>query len=285
MRTAILLTGGLRTFERTASFLLKNLVEPNNATIFVACETASDPTEQIKTLLPNVEVIVSYQPNYRDEEYKRLEEICFTKPALKPDVFYRCGWDYNWSVNWLKYDSGSIVQYYQLLKAWNLMVHYEKTHSIKFYICIRTRFDVLLKEKLELVKFFLEKPTEENEMRSLGNDYMRKNPIKFDSIVSSKTPYYHDVNGTSGTFDNTVWTLYWELVIIAKRDVFEPLSQMINHYGDWDSGHDYSFNSETAFHQYCKHLGYVHYAYEDPCRNMYYSGDVNECPWSFVILR
>lgn len=281
MRTAILFTGGLRTFDRTAPFLFENLIKPNNATIFVACETQNDPTEILEKAFPGVEVVVSYKPSYRDTEFERIANDCLYNSdhaGLQPGVFLRSGWDMHWTIEWLKNMSGSMVQWHQLAKAWEMVVEYEIIHNIKFDVCVKSRFDILLKERLDLVAFFLGSPSTEEEMRSLGSERMKKAPYV-------ATNGYDDPPGILGTRENTVWTLAVELVIIAKRDTFEPLTSTFSKYGKWDSGLKYSFNSETTFHQHCKSLGYVHYAYQDLGYPLYYSGNVNDSPWVFVILR
>jgi hypothetical protein len=281
MRTAILFTGGLRTFEKTAPFLLKNLIEPNNATVFVACETESDPTDILEKAFPGVEIVISYQKSYRDTQFDVIANGCIFNSehaGLRPEVYERSGWNMHWTIEWLKNMSGSMVQWYQLVKVWDLVIEYEAIHNMKFDFCVKSRFDILLKERLDLDAFLVSHPSTEEDMRSLGSDRMKRNPY-------TETNGYDDPPGTLGTLDNTVWTFGVELVILAKRDVFEPLVQTFYNYGKWDSGRKYSFNSETTFHQHCKHLGLVHYAYQDAGFPLYYSGDVNDCPWVFVILR
>ena len=70
--------------------------------------------------------------------------------------------------------------------------------------------------------------------------------------------------------EDTVITLGTEQVWIAKRHIFDRLSQIIFHYGLWDSGKDYTFNSETAFHIYCTKNGIRHIGIQEKVWNVYY---------------
>ena len=281
MRTALILTGGLRTFDKTADAMFKHIVEPNNCTLFIVCEAEEDPTELIRSKFPGVEIGgCMWSPSYRDSEgYAGIvdETFNYNRPGLTDEVFLRAGWDPAVGKEWLRNGSGSLVQWYQLWLSWFLVCTYEMRVGAKFDICAKFRFDLLFTETLRLTDFFSGEWGSEEDMRSLGNARMRTNPY-------TTTNGYDDLPGTLTDFDSTVWTFAVELAIIAKRDTFEPLVSTIFHYGKWDSGLQSSFNSETAFHQYCKSLGLTHWAYQDAGFPLY-STEYIASPWTFVILR
>ena len=58
--------------------------------------------------------------------------------------------------------------------------------------------------------------------------------------------------------------------IKAKRHIFDRLSQIIFHYGLWDSGKDYTFNSETVFQMYCTKNGIMHIGIQEREWKVYY---------------
>jgi hypothetical protein len=283
MRTAMILTGGLRTFEKTAAALFKHIVEPNNCTLFVVCESEEDPTELIQSKFPGIEIGgMLWAPSFRSdsEGFNGIADDTFNsdRPGLTDEVFARAGWDPVVGKEWIRSGSGSLVQWYQLWLSWFLVSGYEMRNDMKFDICMKSRFDLLFTETIQLTDFFSgEWTTSEEEMRSLGNTRMRSNP------TDVSNGYADEVGTPLGTFDTTVWTFGIELAILAKRDTFELLVSTIFNYGKWDSGLTSSFNSETTFHQYCKSLGLIHWAYQDIGFPLY-STDINS-QWTFVILR
>jgi hypothetical protein len=85
------------------------------------------------------------------------------------------------------------------------------------------------------------------------------------------------------TSNDTVITLGKEQVWIGKRAVFDKLYPLIFHYGLWDPGTPFAFNSETQFHECCKHQGLQHISICEKDWPVYFSH--NPQTFLFGILR
>ena len=80
-----------------------------------------------------------------------------------------------------------------------------------------------------------------------------------------------------------VWTFAVEMMWITKRKNFDIFGPMIFDYGRWDNGQQFTFNSETFFHEFCKHHGFLHWTFiEDgnPCFTNVLSED-----WVYTLIR
>ena len=122
--------------------------------------------------------------------------------------------------------SGTVIQYYQVWKAWLMLLEYEKANNMRFDVVVRCRPDALLTERLDLSK--LTTDADELTCRSMG----------LQRIVNRGA-----VTGQPWG-DKVVWTLGQEQFWVAKRDTFALLGPMIFTFGSWDSGTPYAFNSE-----------------------------------------
>ena len=289
MRTAILLTGQERQFNRVIGLLRKNLLENNNCTIFLACETNN--TLKFLEYFKGLEVGgIDIRSTFQTDEYKSILQTikCSDRPALTEDVFARsrAADNLNWQYGYVE-NGGTILQYYQLWKAWMLLLEYETKHSMRFDTCVRLRPDSILSKPIQLDHFFQHPPRDnEIEMRSLGSAYMK-------NILTNEPPRIKDIYehpfGTLYT-DRIVWTLGHEQCWIASRDTFEVFGPMLMYFGCWDSGKPFAFNSETFFHQFCIQHGIVHWIFlehDNPLFNCFHPGtdQITEDPWLFSLLR
>jgi hypothetical protein len=161
------------------------------------------------------------------------------RPGLTEEVFSRS----NFSFEYLK-NSGSILQYYQFWKIWFKVLEYEKLNNMKFTNCIRSRPDVFFGKKFILDDFY-----NEQKLKDLFEEY------NCDLLEEN---HYRDKSIFNIDMENTIITYAVELVWFGRRSVFDKLSQILFHYGLWDSGQPFSFNSETTFHQFCKHFNIYH---------------------------
>ena len=187
---------------------------------------------------------------------------CGNRPALQDPVFRRN--HEQWSIAYV-WNSGTVIQYFQLWKAWMNLLEYERMHG-KFDIVVRWRTDVILTETLDLSK--LTTNSDELTCRSMGNDRIRKT---VETRTTFPTKYEHPIGHPFN--DNVVWTLGWEQAWIAKRDTFALFGPMIFTYGCWDSGLTCAFNSETFFHEFCNANGITHWGFFEPDHPFYSSPD------------
>lgn len=253
MRTAVIFTGQERTLRQTIPFLRQNLLESNNAVVFLACES-SNP-DQLLRHFRGIEVGGSeILQTFRTPEFNAFIQMVWSsgRPALLQKVFNRT--NEGWTIQYL-WDSGTVIQYYQVWKAWLQILEYEKVHGMKFDVVVRCRPDCLLTEKLDLSK--LTTTGDEFTCRSMGSE-------RIYNTVCTRTPNgdYEDPVGHP-YIEKVVWTLGFEQVWIAKRDVFALFGPMVFVYGCWDSGGLYAFNSESFFQEFCRANHITHWGYMD----------------------
>jgi len=272
MRTAILFTGQKRTLAKVLPLLKQNLLDTNHVTLFFACEG-----EGILEAFAGYEIGgADIRSSFRTPEFELLLEAMIGRPGLSDEVFERsrqadglC-----WTMDYVR-QSGSVVQYYQVWKAYCLMLEYERRNGMRFDVCVRGRLDLMLSEPLPLEDFVTQTHTTED-ARSLGSRRIRiRNRVRIPDT-------YEHPRGTLPT-DRIVWTLGPEQVWICRRDVFDVFGPMVFSYGLYDSKKPFSFNSETFFHETCKHHSIVHYAFLEE-GNPLVSWSLDE-QWVFLLIR
>ena len=267
MKVAVLFTGQYRSFDNTSESIRTNLLEPNNAYSFIFCETSMSLSE-LKSKCPSNSRVKCY--NERPKEFCELyTKLINTKPAIQPNKFSRV--PFNQSYLWY---SGSIIEYYQYMKCYDMMLKYEKEHNMTFDIIIRTRLDIMFGQPISILSFFSkihsdirEKTTDNDYIMNLGNQTMIKNglgnpacyghvcKLEMDNFSTEKELLEH-INT-----ENYIWTLGTNQIWIGKRHVMKQFHKMIYAYGDFDIGSEGTFNSETQFTQFCKSNHIKHFMY------------------------
>lgn len=278
MRTAILFTGQKRTLARVLPLLKQNLLDTNHVTLFFACEG-----EGVVESFEGYEVGgADIRSSFRTPEFELILEAMVDRPGLSEDVFERsrkadgiC-----WTMDYVR-GSGTVLQYYQVWKAYCLMLDYERRNKLRFDVCVRARLDMLLTEPLSLEEFVTQTHTTED-ARSLGSTRIRVH-----NRVQIPETYEHP-RGTPPT-DRIVWTFGPEQIWICRRDVFDVLGPMVFSYGLYDSKRPFSFNSETFFHETCKHHSIVHYGYLEEENQLFThypgTGPILDFPYVIALIR
>lgn len=259
---AILMTGGLRTLSQIFPNFHKHVLSVNKYTLFVACETDTpDKLFEVLGAYPDINLgTVIHTASFRtDPQYQAIERMIETsdRPGLRHEVYARATAADACGTNWIAIgpgfikSSGSIIQYYQVWKLWQHVLAYERTHpEVKFTHCMRTRCDIIFNEPIRITDKF----TESNLWYDAYQAQHR--------IDNNASRYHHttrELASISPQSNEYVITFCVDLVWMARRTTFDKLSQIIYHYGLWDSGHPYSFNSETTFHEFCVNHNIHHY--------------------------
>jgi hypothetical protein len=198
------------------------------------------------------------RPAFAEETYLR---------ATQKDGLY---WSRDYPMN-----SGVIIQFYQLWKAWCLLLEYERKHQMTFDFCVKWRLDMLITKPL----VFADIPNSgsEDELRSLGSPYMLQHIIPEKKDGDYEHGYGHPIR------DNIVWSFGPDQIFMAKRKNFEKLGNMILYHGLWDSGGPFPFNGESFIQQFCEHQQLLHWVFQEKDWPMYsYSTD---CDSMMTILR
>lgn len=265
MNLAILFTGKLRTFEKTHKLILNNFIIPNNATLFFCID-------EDKTKYEILNIILDYFPkqylgnlciiNKNNTEYdKLLKFLLDNKPALQKEIFNKIGWTQDYM-----YQSGSIFEYFQFMKCYDLMIQYEKKNNCKFDIIIRSRLDIIINEPINLIDFFTKEKLinidDDIYRRCLGNQklcnsILNKRRFKEYNLNYYETFFDDDFKFKNNLLDNInnskyLWVFGLNQVWIGKRHVMDIMYNLIYNYGNFFGKVKETFNSETQFAEYCK---------------------------------
>ena len=274
MSVAVIFTGQYRCFNKTSKNIKDFLLMPNNAKAFVYCETSHSQQDLKQDLerkwgAETIAACAAYRE--RPAEFHNIyKHLVGTKPAIQPCKFARVGFGQSYLWN-----SGSILEYYQYMKAFDLLSEYEKKIGEKFDIIVRSRLDIVYGQPLNLSSFFscvdpqiMERIADPVKyIMNLGNEtmskYNRGNPAHYGHVC--------DLSGMN--FDcpreildhiqeaSYIWTLGMNQVWIGRRDTMAKLHKLIYSYGDYDIGFKDGFNSETQFTQFCKAHNIKHFMY------------------------
>ena len=272
MSVAVILTGQYRCFDKTSKNIKDFLLIPNNTKVFVYCETSRSKQDFKQDLERKWGGgVIGDCGVYKErlhEFHAIYKNLVATKPAIQPSKFARVGFGQSYLWN-----SGSILEYYQYMKAFDLLSEYEKQTGEKFDIIVRSRLDIVYGECLYLSSFFnridsgiLERIGNAGKyIMNLGNETLARNN-------NSNPAHYGHICDLSGiNFDTEreilehirsasyIWTLGPNQVWIGRREIMGKLHKLIYSYGDYDIGSKEGFNSETQFTQFCKAHNIKHF--------------------------
>lgn len=259
---ALIITGQYRSFNTILPSLIKNIIEPNNCTVFICCESTGQQIDY-----PMIQIV---EPTFRNTEFQSILTMIrtSTRPGLSSEVFERSrkADGINWQYSYVE-QSGTILQYYQVWRIWQKVLEYERTHNVRFENIMRTRTDIFFGSPINMSNVFDGR---------IGELYSN-------NTLVTTSRYFDDL--TSTIDENTVITLGEEQVWISKRKNFDLLSQILFHYGLYDSALPFAFNSETQFHQFCKHHNLKHIGIKEKEWPMYSTSPQNAEKYLFVIAR
>ena len=256
-RVAIIFTGRLRTFDKTYHNILHNLVDPNMATTFLFCEcdrTAEQVASDVKTKWGSFGGVIT--ASERPSEFDNLiDYLLKTQPNIQPDKF-NASVPPNYIVN-----SGSILEYYQFSKGYDLMLEYERKHSVRFDIIVRSRLDIVFGNKMNILDFF--DPSLQRTRRAFSDPSIYFESLGNSSIAAIGThepaPHVadipvappHDIDKAILS-NQYIWTLGHNQVWIGRREAVGQLSFLCYSYGRYNSARPSTFNSESQFTLFCQ---------------------------------
>jgi len=257
-KMAVLYIGQYRSFDRTYHNIKENFLEPNDAVPFVFCETKMNVENLKKSLrekwreIGGCEVVPG-----RPKEYQPIVDYLLkTKQGIHPSKMA----SYCTPPSYVT-KSGSIVEYYYFMRCYELMMEYEKKHNVKFDIIVRSRLDILIGQKMEIVSFFqqIDEPLREK----MGNDNLYLNNLGNERIaqLNGTKLIKHRYDDLLGEINkgNYIWTLGPNQIWIGKRHIMSQLYSLIYSYGKYDNGTAKTFNSETQFHCFCEERNMHHF--------------------------
>ena len=127
MKVAVLLTGQLRTFEMVKHLHMNALISKYNADVFLGINPDNN---HVNTKIKN---------NCKTDSETISKAIAFYKPI---DTFILDKFDFG--DDWTR---RLFIQYYVVKHTYKMLIHHSTTHTIKYDLIIRLRFDHFIYSK------------------------------------------------------------------------------------------------------------------------------------------
>ena len=251
-KTAILITGELRTIYKTCKLLKKNLIDRNNADVFVY----ADVKPRDKALLEkhnglegyykhiwgdSVKVVAIYSDSDKAEYAELKTWLLKHKRAISRDKVAHC---YDYMVN-----GGTIVEYFMLYKCGRLMMDYENAEGVSYDYVMRCRNDVLITREWDI-------PGAMEEASNTWLPHLNYPAAKIDYCKFTGLPFVYVFRG------NVVW--------FTTRQVACSIFNMIFCYGDnMDPKNWYSWNAETQFELFVESQGAIYLDHRSKAQEKY----------------
>lgn len=285
MKTAIILTGALRTIKKTIKYFKNNLLINDNYHVFACIQNDTQQSESEWTtwlqseIGPNLKNIEWFSPSSYPHLFTIREKainILNISDRLK---------------NYLR-SSGSIIEYFQLYLAYQLLCQFEQSNNIIYDYIIRTRTDVILNKPIDF--HWLNWSDEQIETRlsriknelSLSNieandtnilNYFMSTIISDDFIENIKNILCFKNSSLTFTLPNTtaelntfiksgdfILTIRTNNQYIVKRDRFYLIPSLGFMYGTLKSPYldnNWSWNAESQFQAACYNSGLTVFDY------------------------
>jgi hypothetical protein len=178
MKTAILITGELRTIEKTIDYIKNNIVDNLDCDVFCVYQ----PDKK------GLEKDVSY--------YDELMRNKFGEKCKHTHLFNGNDWLFGLyrddlldnlktrvADNWRNYlrNSGSMIEYYQLWLVYNDMVKYERINKVNYDYVMKIRTDMIWNDKMNLDWLIMEN----EELKRRVNLFVEKdNAISNEKLIT-----------------------------------------------------------------------------------------------------
>jgi len=251
MKIAVLFTGRFDHLHASAPLILRNLLDCNGpVNVFYYLDSNSEDPFPLSCFEPHTCVgrVVSNtgrSPEYRDI----LDNIMRTAPALRPEMLQHFDPEFF-------YRAGAILEYYQFMKAYEVMLEYERSSGCRFDVVVRSRLDIVPREALTIRRFF--EGVDEEMLAEFGTQvYVQSLGIREiaerirDSQVVPLFEYRNaEFHHHSEIHSHKImWTLYCNWVWVAKRNTMDLMPHFVYRYGALSHGATHHcFNSENQFH-------------------------------------
>lgn len=300
MKTAVIYTGQIRTFEKTLRFLKKNLLLHSNVHIFAVLESEDISKHQIlikQGLGDHLKSLIWL--NKHDRIWSMIREGLLHILNVE-----------DWVKQYLR-NGGSMIEYYQMYLSYGEMCKYEKSHNIKYEYIVRCRTDTIfnkpidfswinlsidqIKERYELIAkkyenkiqqlvYFMSTIINKDLINNLNDqvDIYEDREVPIESYYlnhndESLTQYLECLNNENSNFEDRTFknlknyikhgkyilTVRKNLLYIVKREFFTPLTNLYCTYGRHNvSGGSCWWNAESQFRSICVENGLSIFNYD-----------------------
>lgn len=175
MKVALLVTGEIRTLEKTWKLILDHIIAPNEADVFIyGQKQAYDKHElpfaqdQFHQYWGSAVKSIKFMSLEELREYNLLSQYLYHyKPAFKSEVFARSGVNKEYLLQ-----SGTLIEHYQIWRCGQMILQYEQQNQIKYDLVMRIRLDSIFIHPFECKAFY------EGWSKSIPNQLMNRiNPL------------------------------------------------------------------------------------------------------------
>jgi hypothetical protein len=287
MKTAVLLTGALRTISKVLRYMKQNLLLHPDVHVFACLQnTTNTPNDHWNHVLRMELGVHCISIIWQDQE-TITEWVPHRERLLKHMAI---------SEEWKNYlrNSGSMIEYVQLHHAYLAMCGYEQLLGFQYDYVIRTRTDTVIakpidfhwltwsdaevEERFYAIKNKLEHEGMNTDKKSVFS-YFMSTLLSDDVVPNLKNlligylPSYtankqdvptdpHQLNKylRSGKY---ILTIRKNLIYVVRRSLFHMIPSLANLYGTFRSPHsDHCwFNAECQFQGACYHAGLTSHEY------------------------
>jgi len=282
---SVLITGLFRTFDKCFPSIYENVISKNNCVVFFLIDGVWGPKIiwDFINKYPNMKIgwVLSQESYSSDVSFKAILDMIKNsdRPALQIEKFANALNSPNNNINWIEKgpdfifkSSGSIIQWYQLWLLWQKVLYYENVNNVKFDQCIKLRTDILIGQPI-----------------IVNDEYFIHNNPFIKNIENQLTCSTIDEDCSLELIDkynnDKIISLAVDIVIIAKRHIFQLMTNMIFHYGLYDDNSYFVFSSETCFKLFCKNNNIKQFMITDKNFPLY-TYDINDKDkYLMIILR
>lgn len=237
---AFIFTGSPRTFHKTQRLIFDNLIAGNEgAHVFVVCEAPASFSKELRDAWEDRGVPIHLRimestrtPAFVDlVEYHLKHKPAFSRLGSFPVDFFR--------------KSGCILEYYQFMLAYDMMIDYERASGIRFDSVIRSRFDIVVTEPLGLRDPIILLPQAIVKRSHMPMARLFEYPTLALPLTPQLSPPHPTPHPTP--HPRTMITLYCNWIWIAPRDVMDLMHRFVYCFGDYEHDMRDCFNSENQF--------------------------------------
>jgi len=267
MRIAVIYTGATRTIESTIQHFKKNVLLNDNYHVFSVVQ--SDNINHHNHLIRE-----TIGDNLKSIEWFDKDNIDWIK--IRDELLNNM----NISERWKHYlrTSGSMIEYYQLYLAYQIMELYETENNIKYDFVLRFRTDTVLKDMIRFETIF-EKEYITNFVHKIKNElhidivseqfidifmntFYNENRILYKNIQFQNKKHLSLLHLTDeeSFIDGIIHylnhgdyliTVRKNVIYFSRRDVMTHLHLIGITYGEYKDSHEYWFDSETQLEKIC----------------------------------
>lgn len=221
-KVAIIYSGEIRTMKSTINNFIKNCLYDSNHHVFAIIQTNEiNILEDLKLMGDNLKDFINFEKN--NSVFTNLKEKLVNSMELPK----------KWS-DYLKYTSGSLIEYYQVWIASFSIFNYEKENKFQYDYIIRIRPDCMINSKM-----IFDDPLD---------NLLFKNRLLYKSLIVN----FISTNLSSDSSSDYIITFRENIIYFMPRSAFTKIFTLGVTYGMRKTYNDgFWFNAESQLKSIC----------------------------------